>query len=93
MFRTEPDLSEGDLGRIKAPTLILAGDDDMMSLEHTTAMYRAIPNSELAIVPGTSHGLFMEKSSLVNRVILDFLGNDPVPTFMPIRRAEAAASH
>jgi len=61
-------------------------------LEHTIALYRAIPSSELAIVPGTSHGLLMEKPELGNRVILDFLGNEPVPTFMPIRRAAASVA-
>lgn len=89
MWRTEPDISPDDLGRIHAPTLVLVGDDDMVNLEHTIALYRAVPNSELAVVPGTSHALFMEKPPAVNRVVLDFLGNDPVPTFMPIRRAPA----
>jgi hypothetical protein len=28
-------------------------------------------------VPGTSHSHFMEKPSLVNRIVLDFLDNDP----------------
>ena len=44
-------------------------------MEHTIKLYRAIPNSELAVVPGTSHAHFMEKPSLVNRIVLDFLDN------------------
>jgi pimeloyl-ACP methyl ester carboxylesterase len=68
----------------------MAGDDDMADLDHTTALYRAIPNSELGIVPGTSHALLMEKPELGNRLILDFLDNDAVATFMPIRRAAAS---
>jgi len=36
------------------------------------------------------HALPMEKPELVNRLILDFLQNDPVPTFMPQRRASGA---
>jgi pimeloyl-ACP methyl ester carboxylesterase len=91
MWRREPNISVEDLGRISARTLVLVGDDDAMSLEHTVALYRAIPNSELAVVPGTSHVLVMEKPDLVNGVVLDFLGNDPVPTFAPVRRAEASA--
>ena len=70
----------------RAPTLVLAGDDDMISLDHTSALFRAIPNSELAVVPGTSHALPMEKPELVNRLILDFLEKDPPRTFMPLRR-------
>jgi len=75
MFRTEPDIPIEDLGRIGAPTLVLVGDDDFVPMEHTIKLYRAILNSELAVVPGTSHAHFMEKPSLVNRIVLDFLDN------------------
>jgi pimeloyl-ACP methyl ester carboxylesterase len=92
MYHTEPNIPIEDLGRISAPTLVLVGDDDVVPLEHTLELYRAIPNSELAVVPGTSHAHFMEKPSLVNRLILDFLDNDPVPTMMPVRRATAPDS-
>ena len=91
MFRREPDIPLDDLARISAPTLVLLGDDDLISLEHTIALYRAVPKSELAIVPGTSHTLLMEKPPLVNRLVLDFLANEPVATLMPMRRAAATA--
>ena len=51
------------------------------------ALFRAIPNSELAVVPGASHAVVIEKPELVNRIVLDFLQNEPVPTMMPLRRA------
>jgi pimeloyl-ACP methyl ester carboxylesterase len=92
MLRAEPDIPIEDLGDIGAPTLVLVGDDDFIPLEHTIELYRAIPHSELAVVPGTSHAHFMEKPSLVDRIVLDFLDNDPVPTMMPIRRATAPGS-
>jgi pimeloyl-ACP methyl ester carboxylesterase len=92
MYRAEPDIPIEDLGRISAPTLVLVGDDDVVTLEHTIELYRAIPNSELAVVPGTSHAHFMEKPALVNRLVLEFLDNDPVPTMMPVRRATAPDS-
>ena len=62
----------------------------MISLEHTAALFRAIPNSELAVVPGTSHALLMEKPDLVNRIVLDFLKKAPPRTLMPIRRRSGA---
>jgi pimeloyl-ACP methyl ester carboxylesterase len=65
----------------------MASDDDMISAEHTLRLYRGIPAAELAIVPGTSHALIIEKPELCNRIILDFLTKDPAPTFMPIMRA------
>lgn len=83
----EPNISPDGLAGIKAPTLILSGDDDIVTLEHTVELYRAIPGSELAVVPGTSHVLPMEKPELVNRIVIDFLENDPPETMLPIRRA------
>jgi pimeloyl-ACP methyl ester carboxylesterase len=53
-------------------------------------MYDALPNAELAVVPGTSHFLTQEKPHLVNLIVLDFLANEPVPTVAAIRRAPAA---
>jgi pimeloyl-ACP methyl ester carboxylesterase len=93
MFRREPNISSDDLARVRAPTLVMVGDDDIMSLEHTIALYRAVPGAELAVVPGTSHALLMEKPAIANRIILDFLDLDPVPTMMPVRRTGSAESH
>jgi hypothetical protein len=56
------------------------------------SLFRTIPNSELAVVPGTSHFVLMEKPELMNRLVVDFLERDPVPTYLPLRRA-ASANH
>ncbi|MER6468809.1 alpha/beta fold hydrolase [Streptomyces collinus] len=87
MWRGQPTLTTEDLGRIAAPTLVMVGDDDMVTLEHTLALYRAVPGSQLAVVPGASHLVPLEKPALVNRLILDHLGQDATETMMPIRRA------
>jgi pimeloyl-ACP methyl ester carboxylesterase len=87
MIASEPTLTAEDLGQVSARTLIMAGDDDAILAEHTLAMFRAIPHAELAIVPGTSHALIIEKPALCNQIIIDFLTTEPIPTFMPIRRA------
>ncbi len=39
------------------------------------------------VIPGTSHGLLVEKPALCNTIIAGFLTTDPVPTRAPIRRA------
>ncbi|RDI61710.1 alpha/beta fold hydrolase [Nocardia pseudobrasiliensis] len=87
MATTQPELDADELGAITARTLVLASDDDMMTLEHTVELYRAIPDSELAIVPGTSHTLLFEKPKQAYGTIIDFLTSDPVPTRVPVRRA------
>ena len=64
----------------------MVGDDDEVCLEHAIDMYRSIPNAELAVIPGTSHGLLVEKTGLCDRVIVDFLAFDAVETVAPLRR-------
>jgi pimeloyl-ACP methyl ester carboxylesterase len=65
----------------------MIGDDDEVTLEHAVEFYRALPNGELAIVPGTSHGLLVEKPSLCNQIMIEFMTSDPIQTLAPIRRA------
>jgi pimeloyl-ACP methyl ester carboxylesterase len=72
-----------DLARITAPTLVMAGDDDLVAVEHAEAMRAAVPHGQLAIVPGASHGLPLEKPDLVARLILDFLSDVPGRKLMP----------
>ena len=91
MHIEEPTLSPDDLGRLERRTLIMVGDDDEVRLEHAIAMYRAIGNAELMVVPGTSHGLLVEKPDLCNDAIVRFLTTDPVPTMAPIRRASTGS--
>lgn len=85
----EPALTPEELRVVAQRTLVMAADDDITPLEHMVDFYRALPNAELAIVPGTSHFLLQEKPALCNAIILDFLMNDPVATVAPMRRAQA----
>jgi pimeloyl-ACP methyl ester carboxylesterase len=87
MHATGPTLTTEDLGRVRSRTLVMVSDDDEVPLEHAAAMYRAIPDAELMVVPGTSHGLLVEKPELCNEVIVQFLTTDPVRLMAPIRRA------
>lgn len=87
MHAEGPALTTADLRRVRSRTLVMIGDDDEVTLEHAAALYRGIADAELAVAPGTSHGLLAEKPALCNTILLDFLANDPVPTLAPIRRA------
>ena len=76
-----------DLARIAAPTLVMVGDDDIATFEHTIDLYASIPGAQLAVIPGASHLAPIEKPELVNRLILDFLAAEgPPTTLMPLRR-------
>jgi hypothetical protein len=78
----------GDLKGIATRTPVMIGDDDEVTLEHAVAMYRSLTDAELMIVPGTSHGLLVEKPQLCNAVIVEFLTSNPVETVAPIRTGE-----
>jgi pimeloyl-ACP methyl ester carboxylesterase len=52
------DWTEEDIRSIQAPALIVSGDHDVATPEHTVAMYRMLPHSRLAILPG-AHGQYM----------------------------------
>ncbi len=83
----EPSLDKEDLAGISSRTLVMFGDDDLMTLEHVGEMYDGIPDAELAIVPGTSHFLLQEKPDLCNAIVLEFLTGEVRPTIAPVRRA------
>ena len=74
MWREEPSLTPDDLAGIQAPALVLVGDRDWVAPEHTLAMFQAMPNAQLCVVPGATHGVPFEKAALVNQIVLDFLG-------------------
>jgi pimeloyl-ACP methyl ester carboxylesterase len=52
------DWKDEDLASIKNPSLIIAGDKDVVTPAHTVKMSEIIPNAQLAILPGT-HGSFI----------------------------------
>ncbi|SNR97496.1 alpha/beta fold hydrolase [Dokdonia pacifica] len=68
-----PQLQFEELTKIIAPTLIMAGDHDVIEDVHTVKMYQAIPNAYLAILPGETHWLPRDNPTLFNTTTLDFL--------------------
>ncbi len=61
------------LKAIQAPTLILAGDHDIVRPEHLVQMFRQIPNAQLAVLPGTDHMTIVARADLVVPVVEAFL--------------------
>lgn len=60
-----PNIAFTDLGKITAPVMIMAGDRDAVLLEHSVKIFKAIPNSNLCIVPATTHFISDEKPNLM----------------------------
>ena len=81
----EPMAWEEDVKKLKTPVLIIAGDADVATLEHTIAMFRLLgggvmgdigkplPDSRLAIMPATSHTAVITQTDLLIAFIEPFL--------------------
>jgi pimeloyl-ACP methyl ester carboxylesterase len=73
MFMSQPTLTVEDLAKISVPTLVLAADRDLMTIEHTVALFQAIPNAQLAIIPAATHELAFNRADDVASAALRFL--------------------
>ena len=73
MWQTLPNYTMVDLAKIKAPTLLLAGQFDVIKREHTDRLAKAISGSEEDIIEGGTHFVASERPDIVNARILRFL--------------------
>lgn len=70
---------------MKTPVLIITGDADVATLEHSVAMFRLLgggvmgdmgkplPSSRLAVMPATAHTAVITQSDLLHALIEPFL--------------------
>jgi pimeloyl-ACP methyl ester carboxylesterase len=89
----EPMAWEEDVKALKAPVLIITGDADVTTLEHSVAMFRLlggggmgdmgapVPASRLAVLPATSHTAVIGQVDLLAALIQPFLRGE-VPAGM-----------
>lgn len=62
------------LSDIDVPVLIIHGaDDQLIPVSEAEAMHKAIPNSNLVIVPGAGHLPNLEQTDFFNDAVIDFL--------------------
>jgi pimeloyl-ACP methyl ester carboxylesterase len=84
----EPLDWEADVKALKTPVLIISGDADVSTLEHSVAMFRLLgggimgdmgnplPASRLAILPATSHTAIIDQVDLLEGFIQPFLAGE-----------------
>jgi pimeloyl-ACP methyl ester carboxylesterase len=90
----EPMAWEADVRAIDTPMLIITGDADVATLEHSVAMFRLLggggmgdmgtplPASRLAVLPATSHTAVITQVDLLHALIEPFLrGETPQGMF------------
>ena len=68
----QPNVPLAALRRVGAPALIVAGDRDVITLEHTVAIYRHLPRAWLWIVPDSGHATLVEHAAEFNRQADEF---------------------
>lgn len=69
----EPHFKSEELLNIDVPTLVLAGEKDLIKEKHTRKIAKLIKNSDLFILKGANHFVFDTKPDETAHVILDFL--------------------
>jgi pimeloyl-ACP methyl ester carboxylesterase len=73
LWLKQPQITPASLGQITAPTLVMAGDRDVIALDHTATIARSITGAQLCIVPDAGHLLIRECPALIARLIRRFL--------------------
>lgn len=72
MMRDYPNIPYARLNTIKAPCLIMGGDRDVIRPEHLVKIFQHIPNSQLCILPGATHGGAWEQRERFLAILNDF---------------------
>ena len=68
----DPNVKPEELSGIQSPTLVLAGEKDMIKDGHTRLIARSIPGAELSVIPG-DHFIAHKHPEAFNEVVLRFL--------------------
>ena len=68
----EPHISLEELKLIQSPTLVIAGEKDMIKEEHTRLIAKSITKSTLTIIPG-DHFIANKNPKAFNKAVLSFL--------------------
>lgn len=77
LWLTEPHFTPTEIASIAAPTLVMLGDQDVVSIDHNLELFRRLPNGQLAVLPGTGHAIPVDDADLFNTLVLRFLRHFP----------------
>ncbi|MCG2793008.1 MAG: alpha/beta hydrolase [Weeksellaceae bacterium] len=71
----EPKITKEQLNNIKAKTFIIAGENDLILRSHTEYIAKEIPDSQMKIYKGASHGVPIERAEELCKDVEEFLKN------------------
>lgn len=72
----EPDITEDDLEKIQAHTLVLAGEKDLILESETRRIAEGIKGSQMKIIPKEDHGSYIIHKERIADEIIVFIGDD-----------------
>ena len=70
-----PHIGTSALQNINCPTLVVAGENDMIKFVHTQLIAKSIPQSEMVIIAEADHFLTIDKPEVFNNIVAEFLKN------------------
>lgn len=73
MMLDEPNIPLKDLQKITIPVHVLAGEKDVIKLEHTKLIADNIKNSTLEIIPKEKHGSYIIHSDKIYEIIKNYI--------------------
>jgi pimeloyl-ACP methyl ester carboxylesterase len=71
----QPNIPNDELHKIRCPSLIIGGDHDIITIEHTALIYENIPHAYLWIVPNSGHRTLIEHKDEFNKKVDEFFSN------------------
>ncbi len=68
----QPNVPLENLKGIKCPSLIICGDHDVITIEHTAGIYKNIPQAYLWVVPNSGHPTLIEHRDEFDELVYKF---------------------
>ena len=68
----QPNIELSALQNIRCPSLIISGDHDLITLEHTVKIYQHISKANLWVVPNSGHGTLIEHTDEFDKKVDEF---------------------
>lgn len=73
LMLSQNEITHEALHKIKIPTLVLAGENDLVKYAHTKSIHRNIENSQMQIIPGEGHDTYVIHNPKLYDIIAPFL--------------------
>ena len=74
LMMNEPNITSEELAQIKVPTVVMAGEKDLIPGKETAKIAMSIPGAKMRIIPGEGHGSYIVHKSRIADIIMEETG-------------------